>query len=674
MLSQESNQGASIQNFDFLSNISFNEVIDIFKNLMREHGYGDVDVIADSMVHRFALPEDKSGEKNGWYTLTLASFPYGAFGSWKNGEKVPFFALKYLKHDKKIFVQNEHLKKELQRANLQRQSDRQKEMDEAAKYCEELFNLGSSDMKLLTKHDYIIQKGIIPVNIKLYKDMLLIPLYNIDAKLRGLQKIYKNADKRFISKIEKANSFFEIKAASKNLFICEGYATAISLYMATKAHVIAAMDCYNLEKIAPLIKTKYPEKNIIISADNDMWSSQNDVKKNVGLSHAKRASLKIKSPLIYPNFSKDYMSLKPTDFNDYHKIFGLSALQNTIKLQIEMQVTKMQNIKNTITTNDTQSVKNSEAQRAEKPVKQASHEQKIKDKEEQNEFKISDWGIEKYHGKAEKLKWLVDGFLPLSMPCLLCARGGTGKGMLSLDLALNVAGGEKTKNSKWLGKDITSKGAVVIITAEDSKTSIHQRLDAIDPTGERRKKAQGNLFIIPLPNAGGASPIIFSTPYGYKFSNFYYKLKSQLLAIPNLKLINIDPLSAFVSIDINKDPQAGQYTNSILAMLAEQTKSCVLIAHHMTKAVDKSEDTKEVLRNSIRGTSAIVDGVRLAFAISPARQENSRAKSRYNNQNIDLNSTSLNDLYECCVVKSNVPADMNIYKLYRQANGLLALV
>ena len=89
-----------------------------------------------------------------------------------------------------------------------------------------------------------------------------------------------------------------------------------------------------------------------------------------------------------------------------------------------------------------------------------------------------------------------------------------------------------------------------------------------------------------------------------------------MLEIEDLALVVIDPMASFVHADVNSDPAAGAAFMGLLAQMATETGATVMVNHHMAKIRDKDPvTTPEEARNLIRGTSAIVDGVRSAFAV-----------------------------------------------------------
>ena len=209
-------------------------------------------------------------------------------------------------------------------------------------------------------------------------------------------------------------------------------------------------------------------------------------------------------------------------------------------------------------------------------------------------------------------------------------------------------------------------GTAVILAAEDSREAIHQRLCALDPDGTRRAAAAGRLFVVPLPSAGGPVTLAVAQAHGaFGVTPEFAALRRQLKRFASLRLLVIDPLACFVGLDINKDPQAGQYVQSVLAGLAEETGATVLVAHHMAKTGRDGRVNAETARDAIRGTTALVDGARCVVAIWPAGESDGGARP---------GRQAAPELFEAAVVKSNAPADRSVHLLQRQPSGLLVAV
>lgn len=287
---------------------------------------------------------------------------------------------------------------------------------------------------------------------------------------------------------------------------------------------------------------------------------------------------------------------------------------------------------------------------------------------------LYDWQATRYDGDAPEQRFLVKDTFPLGVVSIIAAMGDTGKGMLLLNLALLVATGSPNTNSfspepMAFGSPVEQFGTAVIFTAEDDQNEVHRRLEKLDPQRLRLRNPH-RLLVIPLPNAGGVFPLIQANKDGIEATPQYHFIKDQLLKIPDLKLIVFDPLSSFIHADVNADPAAGSFSTGLLASLATETNAALMIAHHMRKPPGgKPITTVEQARDAIRGTSAIVDGVRLAYALWPAA---------YDHQYLVFRSLSKpfvrSAVFQGAVVKSNAPADRTMRTFMRNDAGLLACI
>jgi len=288
---------------------------------------------------------------------------------------------------------------------------------------------------------------------------------------------------------------------------------------------------------------------------------------------------------------------------------------------------------------------------------------------------LCDWTIDKaFQGKAQKRQWLVVNTIPMASVTLFCAMGDAGKGMLTLDLALKVATyWDETPPHMWpqsLGNWLHTFGSAVILTAEDDKEEVHRRLEGIDPGG-RRYTTGDRLMIVPLPNAGGTFPLMEAGKDGKPVvTPDFLQLKAQLVAIPDLKLVVVDPLASFIMADVNADPAVGAFVTGQLAALATETGAAIVVCHHMGKT-GKGNEIKgpEQARAAIRGTTALVDGVRNAFVLWPTEAERAKTVCRYMSV-----PWSYNRVFHGAVVKSNGPADRDVKTMVRNEYGLLEVV
>ena len=273
--------------------------------------------------------------------------------------------------------------------------------------------------------------------------------------------------------------------------------------------------------------------------------------------------------------------------------------------------------------------------------------------------------ISRFTGKAPEQKFLVDGTFPLNVPIILSASGDAGKGMLTLDLGMKVASGLPGENS--FGGIVKEFGNVVIFTAEDDESEMHRRIERLDPDG-KRFHYEHEIRIVSLPNFGGVFPIMQNIHGDYTTSQEFERIYEQISQISNLKLIVFDPLASFVHADVNADPAAGAALTGLLSQIGSETGASVMMCHHMTKIKDDMVvSTPEQARNLIRGTSALVDGVRCAFTLWQLDEKS--AKRQCTELNIEYQR---NRCFNGAIVKSNGPANRTIRKFVRDTyTGLL---
>lgn len=281
-------------------------------------------------------------------------------------------------------------------------------------------------------------------------------------------------------------------------------------------------------------------------------------------------------------------------------------------------------------------------------------------------FDILDWSTSRYYGEAPPIEWLCENTIPLGVPALLAAMGGVGKSFLALDLALEIATAVAYgQQRKVLGGNVVASGSVVVLNAEDSKNSVHRRLAKID-AGTRREDANGKVFVVPLPEVGGPMPLIAGSPGEFVKTAKFEALLLQLVRIQDLRLIIIDPLQAFVTADITKDPAAGQFMWSAFAQFCAATGATVIACHHMRKDGSSRITTAEEARETIRGSTALVDGARATYALWTASEEETLRVCM--EAGVD---PARRKVVHGAVVKANDEHDLDVHTYLRADSGLL---
>jgi putative DNA primase/helicase len=261
-------------------------------------------IIFDGRIRRFGK------NKSQWCMfLSDAGEAWGAFGDWRTGEKHSFSSKsnKEMSHQERAAYTER--KKKLERAIA---AERRKKAEEAVKKAAYLL-----DNLCNTPHPYIHSKQVnIASRTGVYKGAFIVPVY-VNQELSGAQLI--NGDgkkKRFVTGTLKAGGYFPIGDFSNpsRIIIAEGYATAMSLYMATGDPCVVAFDAYNLVAVAKYVRKAFPASTIILAADND--------KSETGINKANEAA----------TACSGIVRLCPiqSDFNDLHVAQGLNAVLDVI--------------------------------------------------------------------------------------------------------------------------------------------------------------------------------------------------------------------------------------------------------------------------------------------------------------------------------------------------------
>ena len=279
---------------------------------------------------------------------------------------------------------------------------------------------------------------------------------------------------------------------------------------------------------------------------------------------------------------------------------------------------------------------------------------------------LQDWTFDRYQGPPPERQWLVDGVLPLGIPGMMAAIGGAGKSMLLMDLCAKVAlteTGSPMPMEALGGPVVPIAGTAVMLTAEDDQDEVHRRTAQL----VFERPDPGKLIIVPLPNAGGAMPLVGMGREGPILTEEFHDLREELLEIPNLRLVVIDPLQNFAGGDVNSDPAAGSMFFAGLARIAAETGATTLVSHHFRKGGGKPILTAAEAREAIRGTTALVDGGRWSYALWEVEQDEARKICKKLGVPFDRDL-----VFRGAVVKSNWPADKSVRVYVRElSNGLL---
>jgi KaiC/GvpD/RAD55 family RecA-like ATPase len=236
-------------------------------------------------------------------------------------------------------------------------------------------------------------------------------------------------------------------------------------------------------------------------------------------------------------------------------------------------------------------------------------------------------------------EWVFKRLLPKKIVAALIAAGGTGKSFMAIHMAVASASG-----GMFLDEFISEKPIkVVYISGEDDQNELHRRLRSAVKSFSNSYKdlVKQNLSFIDF----SSSFELFTNKLSYGETNIT-ETPAKLIKLIQDKLGNevgliiIDPVSRFRGGEENSAPDTTRFVQTI-QLLSEQLNSTVLLVHH----VNKNARANGTGQNNARGSSALVDGVRLVMELNALSDK--EMKDQFNI------TPGTKELLSLSVVKSN---------------------
>lgn len=272
------------------------------------------EIIGDGKLHRFSS-NGRAKDEGGWYKFFDDDRPAGAFGCWRSD-----ISCTWKSTEQRQFTQAERdaYKQRMRQVEQDRFQELEQAHAHAAADAAAMWGMASD----AGSHPYLTRKQITNIGARLLGDVLLVPMKHSAKALVGLQRIYPDGTKRFIKGTPLAGAYCTLGTPSREgvVAIVEGWATGVSVHMATGYCVVVAFNAGNLDAVARKIRTAMPKATIIIGADDDAWTDGNP-----GMASAAVAVASVGGLLAVPRWMGDRPE-KHTDFNDLHADEGLSAV------------------------------------------------------------------------------------------------------------------------------------------------------------------------------------------------------------------------------------------------------------------------------------------------------------------------------------------------------------
>ena len=282
------------------------------------------EIIGDGDTHRFSS-SGRPGDKSGWYRFHDDEYPAGAFGCWRSEMSVTW---KSSKPKQFTDAERDEYRERMKRLEKQRERERQEATDYAAVTATQMWNDAVE-----ADHPYLSRKQITCLGARVLGDVLLVPMKHSAKELVGLQRIWPDGTKRFIKGSPLAGAYMTIGTPTKDgtVVICEGYATGVSIHLATSYCVVVAFNSGNLSEVANKIRRALPSARLIIAGDDDAFTvrpgnhPQAGMPWNPGIEAANATGFPVYLPVWQGERDRG------TDFNDLHVAEGLKAVRKCFR-------------------------------------------------------------------------------------------------------------------------------------------------------------------------------------------------------------------------------------------------------------------------------------------------------------------------------------------------------
>ena len=243
-----------------------------FSQFLAEHGLEPdpkKGLITDGSIGRAYINVGGQRKLVGWYQLWIdQSIPFGRLGDYRISADQPTAVWKSENQQKRRITKEQ--KAEIAALQKQAEVKQQEKYSKSAKRAQSLWEKA----KPCEKHSYLEKKKVLSYGLRADEHgNLMIPLYDKQMTIVGIQYIDEHGGKRFLTGSKKSGSFFilgsEILKSSDILNYAEGYATAASVYADFSQPVIVAFDAYNLTPVAETMFEFFADRKHVFIADND---------------------------------------------------------------------------------------------------------------------------------------------------------------------------------------------------------------------------------------------------------------------------------------------------------------------------------------------------------------------------------------------------------------------
>jgi putative DNA primase/helicase len=179
----------------------------------------------------------------------------------------------------------------------------------------------------LVSKDLEIKKGYkTSLDIQDSMETMYIPMYGANKEITAYEMIHESGEKDFQTGAKAEGSYGVIEGEGDTLYICEGYATAATVHLATNATVAFVRGCSNYLAAIKNILPVYAKDYLVFAADNDKH-----LQVNLGFIKAQDAANKYSGTVKIPLFYK-YDGKNTTDWDDLRRLEGINKVKEGLIL------------------------------------------------------------------------------------------------------------------------------------------------------------------------------------------------------------------------------------------------------------------------------------------------------------------------------------------------------
>jgi len=217
-----------------------------------------------------------------------------------------------------------------------------------------------------------------------------------------------------------------------------------------------------------------------------------------------------------------------------------------------------------------------------------------------------------FKGDAPERQWLIPDWLPLNEISSMYGSGGSGKSLLSLQIALSVATGRT-----FMGLNVSTPLPTLCVYCEDSTDEIHRRLAAITAAPEfdfDNELKHAPLFL--WPRVGEENDLAKESEKGNDVIpvGFYQHLDHALSEMPKgHKFLILDTLSDIYLGSENDRGKVNKFIKTILGHLIKKHEATVLFLAHPSRAGQNTGDM-------LSGSTAWENSVRNRLVFGPHKK------------------------------------------------------